>query len=86
MAPTADLRLAHDIDQPMLESVMSRIKARITAISARNFARFPPLKAFWLDRALPSLDFGPLARSHGDHCRIACECCIRRSGVQPWAI
>jgi hypothetical protein len=49
--------------------------------SLRNSSLVPPLEAFRLNRAFPSMVLGPVDFSQGRHCWISAACRARRSGV-----
>ena len=51
--------------------------------SSRSSARWPPVQALRLTRALPSCDLGPVDLAHGFHCLINSACRALRSNVQP---
>ena len=59
-----------------------RISVSTILDSSRNCARWPPRQAFVATFFFPSIDFGPVACSHGFHRLIDSACLALRSGVQ----
>ena len=59
---------------------------RKSLANVRSDGRIPPFQAFRAVLAFPSTVRGPVECVQGCQARIACLCCPRRAGVQPFAI
>jgi hypothetical protein len=66
-----------------INRIVRRTPARSALIAASCFATEFGLLAFWLERALPAADLGPVEERHGCQWRIVAACLARRSAVQP---